>query len=102
MFAIDEARYEALLPFVRANYDAHDKTCASMSQFWFGRLGGVSGVGEQEDCHSCGHTFYLEGLAWVNWATADQDDEDIRLCACCATAAGHRVQMGQYGLAVAP
>lgn len=93
--------YERLLPDVRANYDAHDKACLSMRHFWLGHRGGVSGIGEQTDCDGCGHTFYYDGLVWVNWQATDPDEDEVRLCACCATANGYRVRAGQYGLTLA-
>jgi hypothetical protein len=91
-------RYERLLPFVRANYDAHDKTCVSMRYFWLGSRGGVSCFSDLADCDGCGHTFLNEGVAWVNWEVADTDEDEVRLCACCATSAGYEVRMGEYGL----
>lgn len=74
-------------------YLSHDDTCESLSYAWLGRDGGVSDLVSQSICDTCDMYFYNEGLVWVNF---DQDDE-MRLCACCARSRGHRISVSRHG-----
>jgi hypothetical protein len=87
--------YERMFPELCAQWDAHDGSCESLPWFWAGHSGGVSNPADLEHCHGCGVCFYREGVAWVNHAT---DDDEIRLCGCCARRAGHVVVVSSFGV----
>jgi hypothetical protein len=73
--------YDRLIDAVRRDWDAHDKTCKSMDEFWLGYHGGVTAIGDITDCNKCGATFYYEGLLDLNWQ--DDDAESDYRCECC-------------------
>lgn len=76
--------YDTLFPTVREDWEAHDKTCASMGYFWLGRCGGVTCVSDIDTCASCQATFYNEGLASkCPDYPCDCDDSFVYLCECC-------------------
>ena len=71
--------YDDMLPAVRRDWDAHDKTCKSLPYFWLGRKGGVTAPGDVGGCDGCGVTFFWEGLSWSNYP----DEDTVYLCECC-------------------
>lgn len=83
--------YDTLFPHIRKEWDEHDEHCESLEWFWLGRFGGVSDLVSQQGCDDCGVLFYNEGLAWVNWE--QDDEEEIRLCGCCAKKRGYVVKV---------
>lgn len=73
--------YDRLLSTVRANWDAHNKTCTSLPHFWLGyRGGGVTCLSDVTDCDTCHATFYLDGLTFI---PVPGDDDGRYLCECC-------------------
>lgn len=71
---------EKLLPSVNKAYLEHDKSCASLDFFWFGRSGGVTAMGDIALCTGCKVHFYWEGIA--------ETDEGY-FCECCLRQGGH-------------
>jgi hypothetical protein len=89
---------EGVFADIATAYTAHDDFCLSLPDFWLGRTGGVSNPGDLSDCTGCGHTFYNEGLVWVNYEDPDPDADEQHYCGCCAVARGYRVHRTPYGL----
>lgn len=80
-------------------YVDHPDDCASLKYAWLGRPGGVTCPSDLDRCDDCGMLFFTEGVAWVNYADEDMED-DIRYCECCAEKNGHKTRMTTYGLGV--
>lgn len=88
---------EDVFPDIRADYEAHSKACVSLRYMWLARRGGVSCPSDLDDCTDCGVTFYNEGVAWLNYDATDDEDE-VRLCGCCASRRGVQLVDGPYGI----
>jgi hypothetical protein len=74
--------YPDLLPQVRDDFFAHDKSCLSFGSFWWGRMSvddGALPFGEVGQCSSCGCHFWAEGLLDVG----EGDGLAIVKCECC-------------------
>lgn len=82
--------YDRMFSNVRANWDAHDKTCGSMEWFWPGHSGGVSCPSDLTSCEDCDVTFYNEGVHNVTWSEPGEDS--LWLCSCCARKRGYNVR----------
>lgn len=67
---------------VKADYQAHDKTCSSIPNLWIGRKGGFSDMWSQGPCDGCDVWFYIEGLKWYEGSGTDGVDEQS-FCDCC-------------------
>lgn len=91
------AMYDRMFPDLRRRWDLHDGSCESLPWFWAGYSGGVTSPSDLEHCRECGVDFYREGVAWVNHADVDADEE-IRLCGCCARRLGHAVVVTSFGV----
>lgn len=60
---------------------AHDQTCASLQEIWTPRKGGVTALGDIQDCDGdCNVTFYIEGM---HAAFDDCPYSWHYYCACC-------------------
>lgn len=87
--------YDTLLDSVRDAWDVHDKTCESLPWFWLGRRGGVSCPSDWWTCHGCDVYFSIDGVPWVNYP----DEDERRLCACCAKREGYVVtKVDEFGV----
>ena len=93
----NDALLTGVFPEIRADYEAHDKSCVSLRDIWLGRKGGVTCPGDLEDCVDCGVTFYREGVSWLNYDAPD-DEEEIHACGCCALKRGVILTRAPYGV----
>jgi hypothetical protein len=84
-------------PEYRETYYAHAQDCVSLPDMWLPRSGGLTCPSDLDTCTGCNVTFYNEGLCWVNWEAPDEEDE-IRLCGCCAEKLGVVLYRTPYGV----
>lgn len=75
---------ERVFDSIKADYEAHDKSCASIPHLWCGSHGGFSCFNEQAECDGCQVTFYWDGLREGLPSTGEDGYEvDTHYCDCC-------------------